>query len=74
MPLIEEASKKYEGKIKVGKVKVDNAKNKSVVATNEIPGTPRIIFYYKGKKVSRSGVLDKEALSKKCEAILSKYK
>ena len=68
-PILEEISKEYEGKIKVGKLNVDE--NPIVAGEYRVMGIPTLLFFRSGKLVDKVvGVVPKKALQDKIETIL----
>ncbi|MEO7210954.1 MAG: thioredoxin [Chitinophagaceae bacterium] len=68
-PVIEELAKEYEGKIKVGKVNVDQNPNTSVQFG--ITSIPAILFIKDGKVVDKQiGAVPKAMLDKKIKSHL----
>ena len=68
-PIIEELSKQYNGKIKVGKVNVDHNPNVSI--NYGITSIPAILFIKDGKVVDKQiGAVPKSILEKKIQAHL----
>ena len=68
-PILEEISKEYEGKIKVGKLNVDE--DSTVAGEYRIMGIPTLLFFRSGEIVDKVvGVVPKKALQDKIEAIL----
>ena len=68
-PVIEELAKEYEGKVKIGKVNVDNNPNVSV--NYGITSIPAILFIKDGKIVDKQiGAVPKSVLDKKIQANL----
>ncbi len=68
-PVLEEISKEYEGKIKVGKLNVDE--NSAIAGEYRIMGIPTLLFFRSGKLVDKLvGVVPKKALQDKIETIL----
>ncbi|MCZ2222635.1 MAG: thioredoxin [Chitinophagales bacterium] len=66
-PVIEELAKDYEGKVKIGKVNVDNNPNVSV--NYGITSIPAILFIKGGKIVDKQiGAVPKSVLDKKIQA------
>jgi len=60
-PVIEEIANEYEGKVKVGKLNVDD--NPEISEQFEIMSIPTLIFFKDGQPESRStGVLPKEKI------------
>jgi thioredoxin 1 len=68
-PVIEELSKEYEGKAKIGKLNADNNPN---VSTNfGITSIPAILFIKGGKIVDKQiGAVPKSVLDKKIQSLL----
>jgi len=70
-PILEEISKEYEEKIKVGKLNVDE--NSTVAGEYRIMGIPTLLFFRSGKLVDKLvGVVPKKALQDKIETIIKK--
>lgn len=68
-PVIEELSKEYEGKVKVGKLNVDF--NPEVSYQFNIRSIPTVLIIKNGQVVDRQvGVASKKALADKIEAAL----
>ena len=68
-PVIEELSKQYEGKVKVGKVNVDHTPQVSM--NYGITSIPAILFIKGGKIVDKQiGAVPKTVLDKKIQAHL----
>ena len=68
-PVIEELSKEYEGKVKIGKVNVDVNPNTSM--NYGITSIPAILFVKGGKVVDKQiGAVPKSVLDKKIQAHL----
>ena len=68
-PVIEELAREYEGKVKIGKVNVDNNPNVSV--NYGITSIPAILFIKDGKIVDKQiGAVPKSVLDKKIQAHL----
>lgn len=68
-PTIDELAKEYEGKVKIGKVNVDE--NPKVAGQFGIQSIPTLIFFKNGKAVeSAAGVKSKDVLAAKLEALL----
>ncbi len=68
-PVIEELSKEYEGKAKIGKLNVDNNSN---VSTNfGITSIPCILFFKGGQIVDKQiGAVPKSVLDKKIASLV----
>ena len=68
-PFIEEISKEYEGKVKVGKLDVDN--NPNVSMQYGIRSIPTLLFFRDGKVVDQiMGAVPKNAITTKLDAQL----
>lgn len=68
-PVIEELAEEYEGKIKVGKVNVDE--NPEISQTFGIQSIPTILFFKEGKVVDKTvGVQSKDTLQNKLDALV----
>lgn len=68
-PIVEEIAKKYEGKIKVGKVNVDE--NQELAAKFAIMSIPTFLIFKKGKIVSQFlGLQSKEKFKEEIEKVL----
>ena len=69
-PVIEELAKEYEGKIKVGKLNVDE--NPQTGQKYGILSIPTVIIFKNGKEIRRQlGFLGKEAYRKLIDSVLS---
>ncbi len=69
-PVIEELAKEYEGKIKVGKLNVDE--NPQTGQKYGILSIPKVIIFKNGKEIRRQvGFLGKEAYRKLIDSVLS---
>jgi thioredoxin 1 len=65
-PIIEELSKEYAGKMKIGKVDVDN--NPKIATEYGVMSIPTLIFFKKGKVMNQSvGAASKQDLKRKIE-------
>lgn len=68
-PLIDELSKEYEGKVKIGKCDVDS--NDEVAAEFKVRNIPTVIFIKDGKVVDKQvGATTKAALEEKVKSLL----
>ena len=68
-PIIEELVKEYMGKIKIGKLNVDE--NQTIPTRYGIMSIPTIIFFKDGKILNQSaGVLTRQQLKQKIEEII----
>ncbi len=68
-PIIEDLAKEYAGKLKVGKLNVDE--NQQVAAEYGIMSIPTLLFFKNGQPVdSIIGVQSKEAIRQKIEQVL----
>lgn len=69
-PVIEELAKEYKGKIKVGKLNVDE--NPKIAEKYGILSIPTVIIFKEGKEIKRQvGFVGKEGYKKLIEEILS---
>jgi len=68
-PIIEELAKDYEGKMKVGKLDVDQ--NQALAQKYNVMGVPTVVIFKKGQEVKRqTGVAPKEEYAKLLDEIL----
>jgi thioredoxin 1 len=68
-PVIEDLAKEFEGKVKVGKVNVDE--NRNLAGTYGIMSIPTLIFFKNGEKVDQLvGYTSKSALVKKFDSLV----
>lgn len=69
-PVIEELAKEYKGKIKVGKLNVDE--NPKIAEKYGILSIPTVIIFKEGKEIKRQvGFVGKEAYEKLIDGALS---
>ena len=69
-PFVEEASKTYDGKLKVGKIDVDN--NQKIASEFAIMSIPAVLFFKNGQVVDQViGAVPKKALFDKIDKILT---
>ncbi len=69
-PIVEEFSNEYEGKIKVGKLNVDE--NSSIAGKYRIMGIPTILFFKNGNIVDQVvGAVPRKILEEKVKNILN---
>lgn len=69
LPIIEELTNEYEGKVKVGKLDVDNSPE--VAANYGIRSVPTLMFFKNGEEVERIiGVVSKQEISEKLDMML----
>lgn len=69
-PFVEEAAKTYDGKLKVGKVDVDN--NHKIASEYAIMSIPAVLFFKNGEVVDHViGAVPKKALFDKIEKVLA---
>ncbi len=62
-PIVEELAKEYEGKVKIGKLNVDE--NPQVAVKYNVMSIPTVIFFKEGKEVARQiGLESKETYLK----------
>ncbi len=65
-PIVEELAKEYSGKMKIGKLDVDD--NSNSASTYGVMSIPTLIFFKKGKVMDQvSGALNKAALKQRIE-------
>ena len=65
-PAVEELAKEFEGKVKIGKVNVDD--NPKTATQYGIMSIPTLMFFKNGKVSDQiTGALNKQALKKKIE-------
>ncbi len=65
-PIVDELAKEYAGKMKIGKVDVDD--NSSVASQYGVMSIPTLIFFKNGKVMDQvSGALNKSSLKQKIE-------
>jgi len=70
-PTIEEISQEYSGRLKVGKLNVDE--NQNLAAKYGIRGIPTLLIFKEGEVIEQIvGALPKEALKSKIENTLTK--
>jgi thioredoxin 1 len=70
-PYVEEASTLYSGKLKVGKIDVDN--NQQIASQYSIMSIPAVMFFKKGAVVDQIiGAVPKKALFERIDRILSR--
>ena len=68
VPVFEEVAKQYEGKVKMGKLNVDE--NQNTPSAFGVTGIPTLVFLKDGQEVGRLvGFQSKEALAAKLEEI-----
>ncbi|WP_333652132.1 thioredoxin [Dissulfurispira sp.] len=68
-PTVEELSKEYAGKVKVGKLNTDE--NPDIASKYKIMGIPTIMFFKDGQKVDQIvGAVPKSQLKAKIDALL----
>ena len=69
-PLVDELSKEYDGKIKVGKLNTDD--NTQVATRYRISAIPTLLFFKSGKVVDQLvGVHPKPEIKKRLDALLA---
>ena len=69
-PIIEELAEKFEGKIKIGKLNVDE--NPEIAKKYEVLGIPSLKFFKNGKIVDEiTGLQPKEVIIEKINDIIS---
>lgn len=68
-PILEEIKREYEGKIKVGKLNVDE--NSTIAGQYHIMGIPTLLFFRSGKLVDKIvGIVPRKTLDDKIEKLL----
>lgn len=69
-PVVEELASKYQGKMKVGKLNVDD--HPQVAAQFRIMNIPTLLLFKGGQEVDRIvGVIPKEELNRRIESLVS---
>ena len=69
-PFVEEAAKTYDGRLKVGKVDVDN--NHKIASELAIMSIPAVLFFKNGQVVDQViGAVPKKALFDKIDKVLA---
>ena len=69
-PVVDELAGKYQGKLKVGKLNVDD--HPQVAGRFRIMNIPTLLFFKGGQEVDRIvGVVPKEELARRIERVLS---
>jgi thioredoxin 1 len=69
-PIVEELAGEFDGKVKIGKLDVDN--NQNTALTYGIRGIPTILIFDKGKVVDRIvGVVPKQNIVEKLTPLLA---
>ncbi|MEA3485636.1 MAG: thioredoxin [Candidatus Aerophobetes bacterium] len=69
VPLVEKMAKEYQGKVKVGRLNVDE--NPDIAAKYGIRGIPTLLFFKNGQLADRIvGVAPEQALSEKLENLI----
>ncbi len=68
-PVVEELAKTYDGKVKIGKLDVDD--NGETASQYQVMSIPTMIFFKDGKMVDQHvGFISKDALVKKVEELM----
>jgi thioredoxin 1 len=68
-PIIEDLAKKFDGKIKIGKLNVDE--NPDVAKKYEVLGIPSLKFFKNGEVIDEiTGLQPKEVIIEKIESII----
>lgn len=68
-PILEEIKREYQGKIKVGKLNVDE--NSTIAGQYRIMGIPTLLFFRSGKIVDKVvGIVSRKTLDDKIEKLL----
>lgn len=69
-PTVEELSKEYSGKIKVGKLNTDE--NSDIASRYKIMSIPTIMFFKEGQKIAQiTGAVPKQTLKSKIDSLLT---
>jgi len=69
-PIIEELAEKFEGKMKIGKINVDE--NPETAKKYEVLGIPSLKFFKNGKVIDEiTGLQPKEVIVEKIESLIS---
>ena len=69
-PFVEEASKTYDGKLKVGKIDVDN--NQRIASEYAIMSIPAVLFFKNGEVVDQIvGAVPKKTLFDRIDKVLA---
>ena len=69
-PFVDEASAEYDGKLKVGKVNVDN--NQKISSEYAVMSIPAVLFFKGGQVVDQLvGAVPKKALFEKIDKVLA---
>jgi thioredoxin 1 len=69
-PIVEELSKEYEGRVKVGKVNTDE--NPGIASRFQIMGIPTLLFFKDGQPVDKIvGAAPKQQYKEKIETLLA---
>lgn len=68
-PIVDEVSKKYEGKIKVGKINVDE--NQELSERFDVMSIPTLLYMKNGQQINRTvGAIPKEQVEKVLKEII----
>ena len=68
-PIVEELAAEYQGKVKIGKLDVDN--NPEVAGTYGIRSIPTLLVFHKGEVVDRIvGAVPKQKIVEKLEGVV----
>ncbi len=67
-PTIEKVAEKFEGKLKVVKVNIDD--NEDLSEEFQVTEIPRLIYFHKGEVVIRDGVLDHASMEKEIGKVI----
>ncbi len=69
LPILEELSQEYEGRVKIGKINVED--NSKIPTLYGVMAIPTLMFFKNGKVMEQSvGALSKAELKKKIEGLL----
>lgn len=70
LPVLDEIAKEFEGKIKIGKIKVDE--NTKTATDLTVMNVPTLVFFKNGKEAGRTtGAVSKKELFKKIEELFN---
>lgn len=68
-PIVDELAEKYDGKIKVGKLDIDQAQD--IAGSHGVMSIPTLIFFKNGEKAEEStGALSKEQLEELIQKVI----
>ncbi len=68
-PLVEEFADRYQGKLKVGKLNVDD--HPQIASLFRVMNIPTLLFFKEGKEIDRVvGIIPKEELARRIEKVV----